>query len=164
MKNLIIIILTVFFSVFSYSINVPKIYTEKSMKLEGYEIIEKDINLNNGKPASKLVVYFKNNEHNEIESYMNIYEQTNNEYRLAVQSEKKIKYNFNFTQELSSYMNGLVSSVNETKDLSTDEVRNVEVFNTYLPDELNLALKYDKNSPKFNDFLFINILLRKLYY
>ena len=78
MKNLIIIILTVFFSVFSYSINVPKIYTEKSMKLEGYEIIEKDINLNNGKPASKLVVYFKNNEHNEIESYMNIYEQTNN--------------------------------------------------------------------------------------
>ena len=156
MKNLIIIILTVIFSIFSYSINVPKIYTEKSMKLEGYEIIEKDINLNNGRPASKLVVYFKKSENNEIQSYMNIYEQTNNEYRLAVQSEKKIKYNFNFTQELSSYMNGLVSSVNEnTKDLSTDEVREVEVFNTYLPDELNLALKYDKNSPKFNDFLFI---------
>ena len=98
MKNLIRIALTAIISVFTYSINVPQVYKEKSMKLDGYKMTEQEINLKNGKAPSKLVVYYKNGENNEIEAYFNIYEQS----KLVLQSEKKIKYSFNFIEELSS--------------------------------------------------------------
>ena len=152
MKNLIRIALTAIISVFTYSINVPQVYKEKSMKLDGYKMTEQEINLKNGKAPSKLVVYYKNGENNEIEAYFNIYEQS----KLVLQSEKKIKYSFNFIEELSSYVSNLITNMGDnTKNLNDNEIREVEVFSTYLPDELKLSLKYDKNAPKFNDFLFV---------
>ena len=152
MKNLIRIAVTAIISVFTYSINVPQVYKEKSMKLDGYKMTEQEINLKNGKAPSKLVVYYKNGENNEIEAYFNIYEQS----KLVLQSEKKIKYSFNFIEELSSYVSNLITNMGDnTKNLNDNEIREVEVFSTYLPDELKLSLKYDKNAPKFNDFLFV---------
>ena len=142
-------------TVFSYGFEAPGIYKEKEMKIDGYELKESNITLKDGKPA-KMAVYYRNTENNGMETFFNIYEQNGSEYKLRLQSEKSFKYSYDFIKELDTYKNNLIATINgNTAGLSENETREIEVFDTYRPEEMKFELKYDKNAPKFDDFLFI---------
>lgn len=142
------------FSVFIYSLDAPKIYDKKAMKIEGYQLLENETKLNNGKTV-KIVVYYRNSDNNKMETYINIYELSNDEYKLSLQSDKNFKYSYDFIEELSAYLKNLVSSISTAGVLESGENREVEIFNTYHPNEMTFDLKFDTHSPKFDDFLFI---------
>jgi hypothetical protein len=155
LKKFKILLCSLIITAFSYAFEAPGTYKEKEMKIEGYELMESDATLKNGKPA-KIVVYYKNTEDDGMETFFNIYEQNGNGYRLVLQSEKKLKYSYDFINELNTYKNNLAATMNGNIDgLSENETREIEVFDTYRPEELKFELKYDKNAPKFDDFLFI---------
>ena len=125
------------------------------MKIDGYELLESDITLKDGKPA-KMAVYYRNTDDNSMDTFFNVYEQKGSEYKLILQSEKNFKYSYDFIKELDTYKNNLTATVNGNTDgLSENETREIEVFDTYKPEEMKFELKYDKNAPKFDDFLFI---------
>lgn len=155
MKNLKILLCSLLITVVSYGFQAPKIYKEKEMNIEGYGLKESDVSLKSGKPA-KMAVYYRNTEDKGMETFFNIYEQNGSEYRLILQSEKNFKYSYDFINELNTYKNNLAATVNENiNGLLENETRDIEVFDTYRPEELKFELKYDKNAPKFDDFIFI---------
>ena len=55
------------------------------MKIDGYELLESDITLKDGKPA-KMAVYYKNTDDNSMDTFFNVYEQKGSEYKLILQS------------------------------------------------------------------------------
>ena len=155
MKNLKILLCSLIISVFSYGFEAPQIYKNKEMKIDGYELLESDIALKDGKPA-KIAVYYRNTDDKSMDTFFNVYEQKGSEYKLILQSEKNFKYSYDFIKELDTYKNNLTATVNGNTDgLSENETREIEVFDTYKPEEMKFELKYDKNAPKFDDFLFI---------
>ncbi|WP_435309070.1 L,D-transpeptidase family protein [Sebaldella termitidis] len=155
MKNLKILLCSLIISVFSYGFEAPQIYKNKEMKIDGYELLESDITLKDGKPA-KMAVYYRNTDDNSMDTFFNVYEQKGSEYKLILQSEKNFKYSYDFIKELDTYKNNLTATVKGNTDgLSENETREIEVFDTYKPEEMKFELKYDKNAPKFDDFLFI---------
>lgn len=155
MEKIKILIFTFVFSVSMYSLDAPKIYNEKSMKIEGYQSLDSKVKLNNGETA-KMVVYYRSGEDNNMETHVNIYELSNNEYKLTLQADKNFKYSYDFVEELSAYLKNLIPSVTNTVGaLQEGEKREIEVFNTFHPDEMTFNLKFDTYSPKFDDFLFI---------
>ena len=153
-KNIIAALMTVI-SIFTYSLDIPKVYDEKGMSIEGYEVIKKDINTSDGK-TMKMVVYSKKLDSGELDTYFNLYENSDGTYKLALQSEKKLRYSLDFSKSLTTYINSLGPNITKyTKDLAPNEVRKVEFYDEYLPGIFVKALKYDKNTPNFINFLFI---------
>lgn len=59
------------------------------MKIDGYELLESDITLKDGKPA-KMAVYYRNTDDNSMDTFFNVYEQKGSEYKLILQSEKTL--------------------------------------------------------------------------
>ena len=101
------------------------------MKIDGYELLESDITLKDGKPA-KMAVYYRNTDDNSMDTFFNVYEQKGSEYKLILQSEKNFKYSYDFIKELDTYKNNLTATMNgNTNGLSENETREIEVFDTY---------------------------------